>query len=169
MLMNPKLEPCKASSSATALHSLHCCEIFKPGRMPASMLRECRSAAAMPYHMLSCKQPIHHLQAKLSSAQASAQAGPDLGEVGPLLGKAASAYRRLYSSAAAAGLDVPYEANLNNVGSLVWLEQLMVRAQEQRVAHYSRSEAGCAHWQHVAYALNSMLCRLQQLARWFPS
>jgi hypothetical protein len=27
---------------------------------------------------------------------------------------------------AAAGLEVPYEANLNNVGSLVWLEQLMV-------------------------------------------
>jgi hypothetical protein len=66
------------------------------------------------------------LQAKLSSAQSAAQS-TDLGEVGPLLGKAASAYRRLYSSAAAAGLEVPYEANLNNVGSLVWLEQLMVR------------------------------------------
>jgi hypothetical protein len=66
------------------------------------------------------------LQAKLSAAKAAAQGGPDLGEVGPLLGKAASAYRRLYSSAAAAGLEVPYEANLNNVGSLVWLEQLMV-------------------------------------------
>jgi hypothetical protein len=27
---------------------------------------------------------------------------------------------------AAAGLEVPYKANLNNVGSLVWLEHLMV-------------------------------------------
>ena len=34
--------------------------------------------------------------------------------------------RRLYSTAAAAGIEVPYEANLNNVGALVWLEQLMV-------------------------------------------
>jgi hypothetical protein len=34
--------------------------------------------------------------------------------------------RRLYSTAAAAGIEVPYEANLTNVGSLVWLEQLMV-------------------------------------------
>jgi hypothetical protein len=38
-----------------------------------------------------------------------------------------SCCRRLYSSAAAAGIEVPYEANLNNVGALVWLEQLMVR------------------------------------------
>jgi len=35
--------------------------------------------------------------------------------------------RRLYSTASAAGIEVPYEANLNNVGALVWLEQLMVR------------------------------------------
>lgn len=77
--------------------------------------------------------PAASLQAKLSAAQASVQGGPDLGEVGPLLGKAASAYRRLYSSAAAAGLEVPYEANLNNVGSLVWLEQLMVSVTGSRV------------------------------------
>ncbi|WIA34036.1 hypothetical protein OEZ86_012415 [Tetradesmus obliquus] len=83
------------------------------------------AAAAGEGDIRRARAELAELQAKLSAAQASVQGGPDLGEVGPLLGKAASAYRRLYSSAAAAGLEVPYEANLNNVGSLVWLEQLM--------------------------------------------
>ncbi|KAF6263937.1 hypothetical protein COO60DRAFT_1664828 [Scenedesmus sp. NREL 46B-D3] len=83
------------------------------------------AAAAGEGDIRRARAELAELEAKLSSSQAAAQGGPDLGEVGPLLGKAASAYRRLYSSAAAAGLEVPYEANLNNVGSLVWLEQLM--------------------------------------------
>jgi hypothetical protein len=61
----------------------------------------------------------------VSSAQGASEGA--LGDVGPLLTTAASAYRRLLSTAMAAGIEVPYEANLSNVGSLVWLEQLLVR------------------------------------------
>jgi hypothetical protein len=60
-------------------------------------------------------------------ASSSALSPEQLGDVKPLLTAAASAYRRLYSTAAAAGVEVPYEANLGSVGGLVWLEQLMVR------------------------------------------
>lgn len=90
----------------------------------------CRQLHMAP-QLLHSRIPCACLQAKVATAQAAAQSPSGLGEVGPLLGKAASAYRRLYSSAAAAGLEVPYEANLNNVGSLVWLEQLMVRRQSK--------------------------------------
>ncbi len=51
---------------------------------------------------------------------------PDTDEIGQLLLRAAAAYRSLYSAAQAHGLDVPYEALLNNVGGLVWVEELLV-------------------------------------------
>lgn len=62
-----------------------------------------------------------------AAAPADGGTGGGLGDVSSLLLTAASAYRRLYSSAAAAGVEVPFEAQLGNVGSLTWLEQIVVR------------------------------------------
>ena len=67
-----------------------------------------------------------YLQSKDVSAVRSASADVELAEVSDLLKKAAGAYRSLYSSASAVGMEVPYEANLNNIGGLVWVEQIMV-------------------------------------------
>eukprot|EP00878_Enallax_costatus_P014044 GHUV01014686.1.p1 GENE.GHUV01014686.1~~GHUV01014686.1.p1 ORF type:complete len:952 (+),score=416.02 GHUV01014686.1:1010-3865(+) len=86
------------------------------------------AAAAGEGDIRRAREELEYLQAKVSAAQDTALSPGQLGEVGPLLGKAASAYRRLYSSAMAAGIEIPYEANLNNVGALVWLEQLMAGA-----------------------------------------
>lgn len=61
-----------------------------------------------------------------ADAVKQAGAGTDLAELSTLLTKAAGVYRSLYSAAQAHGVDVPYEATLNNVGGLVWMEQIMV-------------------------------------------
>jgi hypothetical protein len=72
-------------------------------------------------------RPSHHTH-QVKDVVAAKAAGVDieLADVTELLKKAAAAYRSLYSSASAAGFDIPYEANLANLGGLVWVEQMMV-------------------------------------------
>eukprot|EP00775_Hariotina_reticulata_P003445 gene3445-3716_t len=88
------------------------------------------AAAAGEGEVRRAKEELAQLQGKVSSAQVAGVSEGALGDVGPLLTTAASAYRRLFSTAVAAGMEVPYEANLSNVGSLIWLEQLLTGTAE---------------------------------------
>jgi len=101
-------------------------------------------AGCSPAAVLSC------VQGKVSSAQGAEMSEGALADVGPLLTTAASAYRRLFSTAVAAGMEVPYEANLSNVGSLVWLEQ-------------AAGEAWLVRWQQCTL-LPGVLCSLLGVA-----
>lgn len=103
------------------------------------------AAAAGEGDVKRARAELAELEARVAAAAAAMLAPTDggtgggLGDVSSLLLTAASAYRRLYSSAAAAGVEVPFEAQLGNVGSLTWLEQIVVRTAPPPLPGGSRS------------------------------
>lgn len=82
------------------------------------------AAAAAEAEVHSCRAEVAELAGRARGVRGSS----DMSEVAGLLVQTAGAYRKLYQAAQTGGLEIPYEAQLGNVGALTWSEELLAGA-----------------------------------------